>query len=220
VRRLAIVVEGPTEQEFVEAVLRPHFIARNAHVDVTRVGKTKGRLASGGGHFKHWLPEIRWVLTSTSRDLFVSTLFDLYGLPPDFPRRDELSSVRDTSERCTRLEQALASVVNDTRFVPYIQRHEFEALVLAALPGLRAQLDASDTAGVDSLIAELGDTAPEDVNDDPTTAPSKRLERCIEGYTKTLHGPLAILEVGLPKIRRACPRFDAWLSSLETRVSS
>jgi hypothetical protein len=32
---------------------------------------------------------------------------------------------------------------------------------------------------------------------------------------KTFHGPLLAMEIGLPAIRAACPRFDAWLTRLE-----
>jgi hypothetical protein len=34
-------------------------------------------------------------------------------------------------------------------------------------------------------------------------------------YGKTLHGPLVMEDIGLPKIRAACPRFDAWVGALE-----
>ncbi len=62
----------------------------------------------------------------------------------------------------------------------------------------------------------------EQINDDPQTAPSKRLaafflDHLNQRYDKPfhVHGPLLALEVGLPAIRAACPRFDTWLSRLE-----
>lgn len=96
-----------------------------------------------------------------------------------------------------------------------MQVHEFEALVLAALDGLEGQLDASaDLAGLTKLRAHLGHLAPEDINDGPATAPSKRLMGAIPSYQKIIHGPAAIEPTGLDRVRAACPRFSTWLDTL------
>lgn len=56
----------------------------------------------------------------------------------------------------------------------------------------------------------------EQINDDPTTAPSKRLATVFGGtYRKTEHGPLIAEDIGLDVIRRHCPRFNAWVTRLE-----
>ena len=57
---------------------------------------------------------------------------------------------------------------------------------------------------------------PEDINDSPTTAPSKRIKRLIPSYRKRLDGPPLAAEIGLNGIRSECPRFDAWLHRLES----
>ena len=98
-------------------------------------------------------------------------MFDLYGLPGDFPGLAEHAANANTVARVNALEIAMARAVNDPRFIPYIQRHEFEALVLAGLKDLRIFLDArDDLAGVDELMAVLRATAPEDINDGAQTA--------------------------------------------------
>ncbi|MEZ4471977.1 MAG: DUF4276 family protein [bacterium] len=123
---------------------------------------------------------------------------------------------RDTSRRCAVLEEALRVQVGDRRFLPYLQRHEFEALVLASLSALRGLLDArDDLSGLTTLEGQLGDAPPEDVNDGPDTAPSKRLLQHLGGYSKTLHGPLALADTGLVRLRERCPRFDTWVRQLE-----
>lgn len=48
---------------------------------------------------------------------------------------------------------------------------------------------------------------PEEINDSPQTAPSKRITNLISNYQKPLMGILAILEIGLESIRRECPFF-------------
>jgi hypothetical protein len=219
--RLFVIVEGDTEQEFVKHSLAPHldgFSVWTTPIEVTtkRDRKTGQKLSQGGGHWKHWRKDIRTLLRSNAADLRVTSLFDLYGLPEDFPRLAELSSERDTVRRVGLLQDAMRDDIEDHRFIPYVQRHEFEALVLSGLDHLREQLaDADARAGLDALRKELGDTAPEDVNDGPETAPSKRLLARVPGYGKTTHGPSVTAKVGIDGLKQRCPRFGAWVASLE-----
>ena len=62
-------------------------------------------------------------------------------------------------------------------------------------------------------------TTPEDINDSPVSAPSKRIENLVPGYEKPLLGTLAVLEIGLDIIRTECPHFAAWLDKLESLVN-
>jgi hypothetical protein len=122
----------------------------------------------------------------------------------------------DTVKRAESIENAMAADVEDRRFIPYLQRHEFEALVLAGLGELQRLLDSEeDLAGLDELRSTLGTTPPEDVNDGKETAPSKRLQRHVQSYQKRVHGPLVVGAVGLSGLRTACPRFGSWVSRLE-----
>ena len=219
--RLYIIVEGGTEQEFVKQLLAPHLNAQQVWttpIEVTTKTdrKTGQKLAQGGGRWTHWRKDIRTVLRSSAADLWVTSLFDLYGLPDDFPQVAVCNAERDTVRRAAMLEKAMREDIEDPRFVPYIQRHEFEALVLSGLEHLREQLvDADARSAVDELQKELGATAPEDVNDGPATAPSKRLLARVPGYGKKIHGPLVTSKVGIAGLKRRCPRFGAWVESLE-----
>jgi hypothetical protein len=56
---------------------------------------------------------------------------------------------------------------------------------------------------------------PEEINDSPITAPSKRIIDLHSGYEKPLFGTLAALEIGLETIRNECPHFAAWITQLE-----
>jgi hypothetical protein len=219
--RLYIVVEGGTEQEFVKQLLGPHLGASHVwttpiEVTTKRDRKTGQKLAKGGGHWKHWRKDICNVLRSHAADLRVTTLFDRYGLPEDFPGLQACSIERDTVARADLLEEAMAKDIGDGRFIPYVQRHEFEALVLAGLDELRELLvDADARTGLDALREELGAAAPEDVNDGRETAPSKRLFARVRGYNKTTHGPIVTSRVGIDRLKVRCPRFGAWVSRLE-----
>lgn len=218
---LYMLVEGQTEEAFAKSVLADHLVhhdvALTAIIVKTSVDPVTSQKRKGGGRWKNWYEDLHR-LTSTHRrtGVWFSTLFDLYGLPRDFPGMNTHGADRDTVRRAVSLEAEMAKVVNDHRFIPYLQRHEFEALVLACLPQLAEFLEPSDRPTVDALRATLGSLAPEEVNDGPETAPSKRLLASVPGYRKTLHGVYACEIAGLPALRAACPRFDGWVRRLET----
>jgi len=219
--RLYVLVEGQTEEEFVKSVLAPHLEPIGVWVYAIVVETSRdlsGHKRRGGGHWKRWRSDLG-LLTKQQHGagVWFTTMFDLYGLPKDFPELDVHRKVVDTTLRASLLEDAMARAVSDRRFVPNIQRHEFEALVLASLDSLAKLFeDSTDLSGVASLRQVLQNLAPEDINDGKTTAPSKRLEAAIPSYRKTLHGPLAAAAAGLPLLRSQCPRFDAWVGKLET----
>lgn len=218
---LFIVVEGWTEEQIVKTVLVPH-LARFGVYAVPIIVTTSrqagsGKKYKGGGRWAHWHNDLRKLAREHHRaDVRFTTLFDLYGLPIDFPGYAKAPGDVDTAARAKRLEAAMSAAVGDRRLIPYIQRHEVEALVLVDLEPLAALVGTgSKTRGVQGLRQDLGALSPEEVNDGPHTAPSKRLERFVAGYQKTVHGPLVIEATGLPRLRAACPRFDHWVTTLE-----
>lgn len=102
------------------------------------------------------------------------------------------------------------------RFVPFVVLHEFEGLLFSDCALFSQGIGRPDL--VDEFQAvrdEFG--SPEEINDSPFTAPSKRVEGLVQGYEKPLLGTLAVLEIGLANIRRECPHFNEWLSGLEAR---
>ncbi len=217
--RLYVLVEGQTEEEFVRTILGPHLQAYGVWTYTYIVETSRdafGRKRRGGGHWKHWLRDLRRLTGEQSGgDARFTTMFDLYGLPDDFPGLDQHGRDQDTARRADNLAAAMAGVVGDRRLIPYLQRHEFEALVLAALDALAALLDATESSGIAALRGLLAQMAPEDINDGAATAPSKRLARHVPSYRKTVHGPLAVEATGLGVLRKACPRFDSWIAKLE-----
>lgn len=218
--RLYVLVEGQTEEQFVRTVLEPHLRGLRIWTQAVIVETNRdafGRKRRGGGRWKHWLRDLKRLTGQQSGpDVRFTTLFDLYGLPDDFPDLDKHGADPDTARRADALALAMARVVEDHRLIPYLQRHEMEALVLASLDALEELLPPEDTSGVTTLRGLLAASTPEDINDGAETAPSKRLLACLPSYRKTLHGPLAIEATGLSALRRSCPRFNAWLAKLES----
>lgn len=225
---LHFVLEGQSEEAFVRRLLVPHLASFGVYGIPTIVGTRRerdGRKRRGGGDWEKWVKDIQLRLRDKRDVIRVTTLFDLYGLPKNFPELSTLSSISETHERCDKLEAAMAKVVNDSRFIPYLQRHEFEALVLAGLPALGELLDQpEDKRGFAALQKDIGHTAPEEVNDHVNTAPSKRLSRFIPSYDenqsalgkdKPFFAEQVAVRTGLEVLRMKCPRFGAWVQTLE-----
>ena len=63
-------------------------------------------------------------------DAFFTTMFDLYALPVDFPGYEDACNCSNPYLRVERLEEEFLKDIGSTNFIPYIQLHEFEALVL------------------------------------------------------------------------------------------
>ena len=208
--RLAISVEGQTEFEFCREVLRGHLAAFSIHVE-PKIAVTKRNLhgpnAIGGAiGIDRFRNEVRRLLPSFD---FVTTLYDFYGFKD-----------RQPNERPDALCRRMSLSLDEPRhLIPYVQVHEFESLLFSA-PSVLARYLAKEAIGtaIEAAVAVCG--GAEQVNDSPQTAPSKRLSALFhdhlnQRYDKTFHGPLLALEIGLPAIRAACPRFDSWLSQLE-----
>jgi hypothetical protein len=213
--RLVVIVEGDTEAEFVQAVLAPH-LARCGLPNVSWFS------VGGGATWGRWRRDIKKTLESGNPDLRITTMFDVYRLPHDFPGRSSCMAHATPQARVTCLETALATDIADrrSRLIPYLQLHEFESLVLASLHQLERYLDPMEREGLTALQAELDETPPEEVNHGIATAPSKRLEKHLPSYDKRLHGPLAVLGAGLPHLRATCPHFNDWLCQLEALCPS
>lgn len=214
---LTVLVEGDTEEAFVKAVLKPHLETRAVYATPIKYETSRsaaGRRFRGGGlHWPGVLKQVREFLRDPSPAYRLTTLFDLYRLPGDFPSDD--APPIDTAQRAAALERGMTAAVGDPRFIPYIQRHEFETLVLASLDQLAAS-DPSKRAGIKKLRADIAGQMPEDVNDGVNTAPSQRLKRFVEGYSKYVDGPNVTSVAGLTALRAACPRFGAWITTLES----
>jgi hypothetical protein len=220
VTRLYIIVEGQTEESFCKKLLIPHLAGFNVFARVSIVqtrdkqsGAVRGK---GGGHWKTWRTHIVTLLTQQFQDdVRFTTMFDVYGLPLSFPGIQESRRHHDPGQRIRALEESLTSDLDDRRLIPYLQRYEFETLVLAGLDHFESTLESDSLRGLKKLRAEIDGLPLEDINDGASTAPSKRLLRHIPTYIKRTDGPSITEAVGLEALRKACPKFDEWILTLE-----
>jgi hypothetical protein len=218
--RLHALAEGLTEERFFKDVIAPHLAARGIFADVRMINPNPRRTArSGKGGWNSFTKAntdlTRW--RSEDRTAWFTTMVDLYAIPDDFPCLDAAHKLADPCARVTMLEQAWTAA-NDgaANVIPYIQLHEFEALILADPQHLDGEFLEHDAA-IARLVALMKDKQPEEVDGDPDTAPSKRIIAEIPQYhgRKASAGPAVAARIGLATLRARCPHFDAWLTKLE-----
>lgn len=217
-KRLYIVVEGQTEQEFVNTMLRPWLNGYGILVVTPILIKTSKHGRGGHVNAEHLKNTINGLLHETNnRDLIVTTFVDFFRIPDNMPGYETAMRLADSTAQIAALEKGLFEAIHDWRFVPYIQRHEFEALVFSSNVGFEKYCDEEQSIKTAAIVDAF--QTPEDINSSPETAPSKRLKSLIPTYEKVVLGNLLALEVGLENMIARCPRFAAWLQELVKRLT-
>lgn len=216
-KRLVIIVEGETEESFVNNILCPYFCSKGLY-NTIQYFKTKH---SHGGISKYSYIKKDILNTIYEKDVVVSMMIDFYRLPLDFPGFSDLKATQTHKEQASLLETEIKKDLEDTQkhqfdnFIPYIQLHEFEALVFASIKGIDIlfEREEMDYKGLMNVIEEHPN--PEEINNHPATALSMRLKKLIPGYNKVLHGIEIIKTMGMPELLEKCPRFKTWVESME-----
>jgi hypothetical protein len=222
-KRLFIYVEGMTEEIFVERILRHHLAHHGVRVERPLAAKKDFDPDGPRGGFTNW-PAMEadmrdWFTdhpdTATTEARFTS-LLDLYALPPEVPGYPGLRAAI-TSADVAAIEAAIAAQLGEARFHPYLQRHEFEALLLAHPPAL-AHIFPNAAAEIATLESAIAGVDPEDINHGNTTHPAARIQKAIPDYfeLKASNAFWVAADVTLDRMRARCPRFRAWLEQWET----
>ena len=223
--RLLIHVEGETEEAFVNDVLRQHLYRLGYTIVGARImGSAQERARRGG--IVPWAIARQRILNNLRADseLVISTMVDYYGMPNDWPgRANPFTATMSVSDRAEEIENALLRDVSDEmgssfnpdRFIPYVMMHEFEAMLFSDCQALATAMGRSDlNASLQAVRNEFN--TPEEIDDSPTTAPSKRIEALLPAYQKPIMGVQAAQNIGLDTIRNECPHFAHWLHRLES----
>ena len=215
-KRIIIVNEGETEQEFCKDVLQPYFSTKDILIQHPTIKK------SGGG-IVAWETLKKQIETHLKQDpsVFVTTLIDYYGLNGKlkFPKWEESKAIVDINDRIRFLEQSMEALIDESlryRFISYMQLHEFEGLLFNNIEVFNSQIAQDEFSDYAELVKTIADNPnPELINDGKETAPSKRLMRLIKGYNKTVYGSILAQAIGLERIRSKSPRFNNWINTLE-----
>ena len=216
--RIHVICEGQTEETFVKELLAPHFAFMDVYLEPALIGKPGHK--GGRVNFDRLFTDARNRLLG-DQTAFCTTFFDFYALPTDFPGKTEASDKPSINDKAmcvqARLVEALTSKLGDVamqRFIPYVQMHEYEALLFSDPARFAEGISRTSLAPSFQAIRDEFNT-PEEINDSPMTAPSKRVQNLAAGYEKPVYGTLAALEIGLDTIRRECLLFNTWLERIE-----
>ncbi len=214
--RVYLLVEGQTEETFVKELLQPHYAQLGLFLTPIIV-KTSPGYRGGVTSYAKVKPQIE-KLCKQDAGAHVTTVFDLYALPNDFPGKCSAAYPTNATGRCKAkfLEAELAQDIAQSNFIPNLLVHEFEALLFSHVDAFEKWID--DAHSLQILRNTKNTTAPEDINDGPQTAPSKRILKAKPNYQKVHHGTLIACDIGLDSIRAACPHFNDWLTVIEGLV--
>jgi len=198
--RLAIVVEGDTESEFVKLILTDHL--RTAGVEpypfLLNGNVTIERVASS-------ISNLIWNFDC------VSSLVDYYG----FRDKGNLTVEELETSIDNLVNERMRRSWDESTAFSYVQRYEFDGLLFSNV-NVFEQLPYSPRDSVEELRRiRASFMTPEHINDSPDTAPSKRIKAIAPRFHKRTDGPLLAAEIGLETMRAECKRFDAWLTRLE-----
>lgn len=215
--RVIILVEGQTEERFVKTILEPYLLSKMVHPVVTILNT---KTVKDGVNFKGGVTSYQQVkhdLSNLFRDTnakAVTTMFDYYALPTDFPGYGKQAG--DCYEKVGFLEDTFARSVGEKTFLPYLQLHEFEALLFSSVDAIADTMPNGATRKTELDAIRQAYATPEEINNSPETCPSKRLMKLFPEYTKVVYGTLISGNIGLDTIRRECPHFNEWLTSIES----
>jgi hypothetical protein len=227
--KLLVHVEGQTEESFVNEVLGGYLEAKGYEsVSARLIGNA--RLRSRRGGIRAWPSARRDIINHLREDrsCIATTMVDFYRLPQGgegaWPGRAKAvglqalhkgSCVEDALRK--DLAHHLGASFDRRRFVPFVVVHEFEGLLFSDCAAFAGAIGRPD---LELQFQEIRDefSTPEDINDSPDEHPSKRVEDLVPGYEKPFLGTLAVLEIGLDRIRAECPHFNRWLKELESLV--
>ena len=210
------IVEGKTEQIFIEKVLQPYLAQKNILIYATQISKPGQK--GGDVKFSRAINDIGQHLKQRA-DTCVCTFVDYFRLK-EWPGIDKVSpdaapdQIAKIVNKATKhaVAERFPELQTERRFIPFLAVHEFEALLFSDshILARKLRIQASE---IERVIKQYG--IPEAINHGSNTAPSKRLENWDNTYKKTTTGIAIAEETGIDTIRAKCSLFDAWLRKLE-----
>lgn len=217
-KKILILVEGQTESGFVKRILMDYFrpVADIVPtINTTKFVKSGPDFKGGVTNYSRVRREVLRLLQDSSASL-VTTMFDFYGLPDDFPRFTEQSG--DCYQRVSFLEQVMQTDIGDERFIPYLQLHEFEALLFSEPQAIDRIMTGPLVSSRLQTVRD-GFQSPEAINNSATTCPSQRIISEYPEYEKVLHGQMISATIGMDTMLSQCNHFAEWIMKLKSLCS-
>jgi len=211
-----VLVEGQTEQTFIKSLLSP-YIFNLTKQKVFLTPMQPGR-QSGDVRFERYEKDIGKHLKQRN-DTYITLMVDYYGVK-NWPGLEE-SKLQATHikkaevmnrETAKRVQELFPEQNREYRFIPYVSMHEIEALYFSDATSI-AQIMNIERTEIESILRKYGE--PEAINDNPNTAPSKRLIKLSPEFKKTINGIAIAKAVGIQRMRERCSLFNEWVMRIE-----
>lgn len=200
-------------------MLAPYMAQQGIYLSASIIGKPGQK--GGNIQFYRAQRDIENFLTQRS-DTYVSTMFDYFRIDPRWPGLDQVRNPKmNSTEKAEIIENATKEAIlraspncnPSQRFIPYIQMHEFEALLFSDSQILSSEIEV-ESSSIEAILNRYHNE-PEMINQDPENAPSKQLSRLNNTYKKVIQGTTISRKIGINQIRLKCPNFNKWLACLE-----
>lgn len=220
-----ILVEGQTEEAFVNRVLRPSLSELYLQPIIVKTSRAGQKAYKGGTvRYHEFRKQIARLLEDPLASV-ITTMIDYQGLGHDFPGRDEARSL-PPENRAAHVQSSMWSDLNHSRYLPFVCLHEFEAFLISSPEEVARALQIPEIADrLHGILKRYGGN-PEAINDSPAGSPSGRIETLCEElggsakrYQKRVNGEIIAERIGLPTIRSHCSHFDTWVRVLEDIAS-
>ncbi|MBL1352943.1 MAG: DUF4276 family protein [Zetaproteobacteria bacterium] len=222
--RIYLVVEGQTEQTFVRDILAPEMAQKGIFLEARLLGKSGHK--GGNVTFERMLKDVGLLLKQEA-NTYVTTMMDYFRIDNAWPgkkevgRRVQLGETLTAQERVNILEEATAQEVSKNfatyhaseRFLPYVEIHEFESLLFSDAQVLAHKIEVKESA-INAILQQYNGQ-PEEINSEPSKAPSKQILSLCPSYRKVVMGSVIAKAIGIQTIRQSCPHFNQWLTNME-----
>lgn len=221
---LHVICEGPTEDRFVKKILAPFLQQYNIYPKTILLTTSRKKNAYGGMlSYTQAKTDIELCMkrhTNNCNEFHLfTTMFDYYALPNDFPGYSESKNIQDVRIRINHLEESFASDINRSNFIPYLQLHEFEALLFTDIGKLKEEYPKAEKGIAKLKEATESYSDPELINNHPDTAPSKRIIKALKNiynYDKVKSGTATASYIGLDNILNSCQHFREWIDCIKS----
>jgi len=212
-KNVYIYCEGQTEESFIDKILFPYFLNTGIYVRpiVCVTKRTQTKKYKGGVSTYIKIKTELTLLCKQHKNEILTTMFDYYGMPDDTPSFKEASG--SLYEKISSIENAVEGDIGMRNLFFNLIVHEFEGLLFTDSSAFQSITDDNTVGCLQDIRNEF--PSPEYINNSTETAPSKRLETLIPGYSKVLNGTILSEQIGIDKMLAECKHFREWILKIK-----
>lgn len=204
-KRVIIYCEGPSEETFINRILYPGF--QKEDIYLTAIS------CRGVSKYSLIRKDLLRLCRSDSAAV-VTMMLDYYGMPSDTPGiREKLEG--SVYDKIKSIEKSIGQDIAASNFVPNLILHEYETLLFSDVTAFSQCMEAKSVGKLQKIRKEFSN--PEEINNSPDTAPSKRILKICPQYRKVVDGCSIAEAIGLTTIRKECRHFNEWLEQIESK---